>query len=362
MLRVCLVGLAAGGASGVARYAAALTRSLDRVADEFPDLSFGLLTTAQGARQARVRSIEVELVGGPFARASAGPGRILTEQVLARSAAGDLLHYFDLTGPLLAPRRRFVTTVHDASVRHGFEGLRVLHQRLLQPWAVRHATAAVAVSAFAKEEAVRVFGADADRIHVIHSGPGLVTGDDGPAAAHDTPYLLYVGNVSAHKNLPFLVRAFEAAGVDGRLLLVGRWGHRFEEVRRAVDASPARGRIEIRRDVSDRDVDRLYRGASVLVIPSRYEGFGFTALEAMARGCPVLASDIPALREVSGDGAWLLPVDDQAAWAGAIQRALADPGLREDLRSRGRETVRRYSWDETARRVCELFLRVGAAG
>jgi glycosyltransferase involved in cell wall biosynthesis len=362
VLRVCLVGLAAGGHSGVPRYAATLTGALDRVADEFSDLSFRLLTTAQGARQARVGSIEVELAGGPFARASAGPGRILTEQALARAAGGDLLHFFDLTGPLLAPRRRFVTTVHDAALRHGFESVRLLHKRVLQPWALRHAAAAIAVSAFAKDEAVRLFGADGRRIQVIHSGPGLVAEHDAeapPPAAE--PYLLYVGNLSGHKNLPFLVQAFGAAGVDARLLLVGRRGERFEEVRRAVEASPARGRIEIRRDVSDRDVDSLYRGASMLVLPSRYEGFGFTALEAMARGCPVLASDIPALREVSGDGAWLLPVDDEEAWAGAMRRVFADGELREDLRRRGAATVRGYSWDETARSVCGLFLRAGEA-
>jgi glycosyltransferase involved in cell wall biosynthesis len=126
-----------------------------------------------------------------------------------------------------------------------------------------------------------------------------------------------------------------------------------------VEGSSARDRIEIRPDASDREVDGLYRGAAMLVLPSRYEGFGFTALEAMARGCPVLESDIPALREVSGDGAWLLPVDDGDAWTDAMRRLLADEGLRLDLRRRGEATVSRYSWDDTARRLCRLFLRVG---
>ena len=356
MLRVCLVGLAAGGHSGVPRYAAALTGALDRVAGEFPDLSLRLLTTPRGAEESDARQVEVEVARAP----SAGPGRILNEQVRARRAEGDLLHFFDLTGPVLARRRAFVTTVHDAALRHGFEGVRLLHKRLLQPWALRHAVAAVAVSAFAREEAVRMFGADGDRIEVIHSGPGLVAGNDGAVPIDGEPYVLYVGNLAAHKNLPFLVRTFEASGVGGRLLLVGRRGERFEEVRRTVEASSVRGRIEIRRDVSDREVDSLYRGASALVLPSHYEGFGFTALEAMARGCPVLASDIPALREVSGEGAWLLPVDDEAAWADAMRRVLGDGALRDDLRRSGEETVRRYSWDDTARRVCRLFRRAGA--
>jgi glycosyltransferase involved in cell wall biosynthesis len=357
MLRVCLVGLAAGGHSGVPRYAAALTAALDRVAGEFPDLSLRLLTTARGAQESGVGQLEVELVRGP----SAGPRRIVTEQLLARRARADLLHFFDLTGPALAPRRAFVSTVHDAALRHRFQTNRVLHKRLLQPWALKHAVAIVAVSAFARDEAVRMFGADGSRIEVIHSGPGLIGGEDGATAVDGDPYVLYVGNLAVHKNLPFLIRAFEAVGPDGRLVLVGRRGESFEEVQRAVEGSSARDRIEIRRDASDREVDGLYRGAAMLVLPSRYEGFGFTALEAMARGCPVLESDIPGLREVSGDGAWLLPVDDGDAWTDAMRRVLADEGVRVDLRRRGEATVRRYSWDDTARRLCRLFLRVGRA-
>jgi glycosyltransferase involved in cell wall biosynthesis len=347
----------------VPRYAAALTTALDRVATEFADLTLCLLTTPAGARATAPNTIEVELVGGPFSDATGGPRRIVAEQLAARGTRADLLHFFDLTGPLLTPRRPFVTTVHDAAIRHGFERARVAHKRLLGPWAIRRAEAIVAVSAFAKDEAVRLLGADPSRIHVIHSGPGLVFSDGGVAGADPAPYILYVGNLAAHKNLPFLVEAFTHADVDARLLLVGTRGERFEEVRRAVESSPARGRIEIRRGISDGELDRLYRDASVLALPSRYEGFGFTALEAMARGCPVLAGDIPALREVCGDGAWLLPVDDGAAWAAAMRRVLADGSLRLELRRRGDITVRRYSWEETARSVCRLFLSLaGAAG
>jgi glycosyltransferase involved in cell wall biosynthesis len=347
----------------VPRYAAALTTALDRVATEFADLNLCLLTTPAGARATAPSAIEVELVRGPFSDAMGGPRRIVAEQVAARSTRADLIHFFDLTGPILAPRRPFVTTVHDAAIRHGFERARVVHKRLLGPWAIRRAKASVAVSAFAKDEAVRLLGADSSRIHVIHSGPGLVSPDGGVVGAAAAPYILYVGNLAAHKNLPFLVEAFTQADVAARLLLVGTRGERFEEVRRAVEASPARGGIEILRGISDGELDRLYRDASVLALPSRYEGFGFTALEAMARGCPVLAGDIPALREVCGDGGWLLPVDDGGAWAAAMRRVLADGSLRAELRRRGEMTVRRYSWEKTARSVCRLFLSLaGAAG
>ena len=362
MPRVSLVGLIAAGGSGVPRYAAALTQGLDRVGGEFPDLELVLLTTPLGLERTRPRRIEAVVPRGLLGRWSAGPGRVAAEQILTGRAAGDLLHFFDLTGPLLAPRRPFTTTVHDAALRHRPQGLAVAHKRFLQPWAARRARAAIAVSTFAKEEAVLHFGADPARVHVVHSGPGLLpgagTGPNGSAPGDAAPYLLYVGDLADHKNLPFLVRAFGRASVPVRLVLAGRRGDRFARVRDAVDASPARERIEIRGGASDDEIDALYRGASALVLPSRYEGFGFTPLEAMARGCPVLASDIPALREVSGDGALLLPVGDEDAWAGAIRRVLADDELRSDLRRRGGETVTRYSWDEAARGVCRVFAAV----
>jgi glycosyltransferase involved in cell wall biosynthesis len=359
--RVCLVGLIAGGQSGIPRYAAALANALDRVASEFPELSLTLVTTARGAEAACASNISVKLVRGAFADANAGLRRIVAEQIQARSAEADLLHFFDLSGPALAPRRPFVATIHDAAVAHGYERLKMAHKRLLHPWAIRNAVATVAVSAFARDEGVNRFGADPERVHVIHSGPGLVrpaaNGEPSPGGG----YVLYVGNISAHKNLRLLIAAFGDSGVEERLVLVGNRGERFSEVEQAIERSTARGQIEMRREVGDAELDRLYRGASALVLPSRYEGFGFTALEAMARGCPVLASDIPALREISGSGAWLLPPDDPSAWSRAIRVLAASPQARDRLRARGRKVADGYSWRRTARGVCELFSQIEAA-
>src|SRR4029078_9178239 len=99
---------------------------------------------------------------------------------------------------------------------------------------------------------------------------------------------------------------------------------RFEEVERAIERAENGAMIEIRRDVGDAELNALYRGATALILPSLYEGFGFTSLEAMARGCPVVASDIPALREVSGEGAMLVPPTDSGACAEVIREAVIE--------------------------------------
>lgn len=355
-----MIGPIAGGHGGVPRYAAALSSALDRVSPEFPNLVMRLLTTPRGAERVGARRLTVEVIRRPFASANDGPRRILAEQLRARRLDADLLHFFDLTGPVLAPRRPFVTTIHDAAPTYGFERLRMAHKRYLVPFALKRCAAAVAVSGFARDEAVRLHGADPSRITVIHSGPGFGLASQDVTISKPGPYLLYVGNLAPNKNLPFLIEAFGAAEVDARLILVGRPGARFGDVSKALEACPRRDLIEVRSDAGDDEVDRLYRGASMLLLPSRYEGFGFTALEAMKRGCPVLASDIPALREVSGGGALLLPLDDRRAWAEAMGRVLADPGFSEALRRRGEETVARYSWEKTARGLCRLFVRLEA--
>lgn len=362
--RVCLVGLIAGGHSGIPRYGARLTRALDEIVEDYPQLSLSLLTTAAGAEAVGARAIAVDVVAGKSRRVNAGPGRLLLEHVLVRGRNADLYHYFDVTGPVLAPRRRFVATVHDTAFMHGYGPRSSAYKRRLYPWALGRASALVAVSQFAKDEAVRYFGADPAKIEVVHSGPGLFSGDRDAAAQPESdegPFLLYVGNLGGNKNLPFLVRSFAQADPPARLVLAGRARGGVEELRQAIDAAPNRERIELRSEVPDAALERLYRSAAALVLPSVYEGFGFTALEAMARGCPVLASDIPALREISGSGALLLPLGDEAAWAEAMRRVVADEALRADLRARGAETVARYSWESTARGVLDVIGRAAGA-
>jgi glycosyltransferase involved in cell wall biosynthesis len=218
------------------------------------------------------------------------------------------------------------------------------------------------VSEFAKDEAVRYFGADPKRIDVVYSGPGLFSSEHVTAAAarDGEPFFVYVGNLGGNKNLPFLVRAFHRADLPARLVLAGRARGSLTEIDRAIRAGVARDRIEIRRNVSDVELEELYRSALALLLPSIYEGFGFTSLEAMARGCPVVESDIPALREISGAGAMLVPLGDEEAWAAAMRRIAGDEAARDDLRERGAATVSHYSWDKTARGVLDVLAAAAA--
>lgn len=157
---------------------------------------------------------------------------------------------------------------------------------------------------------------------------------ESPEGTH--PYILYVGNDYPHKNLERLKLAFEKLvedGLDCKLILVAKF-------------------------VSEKELDRLYKNASLYVFPSLSEGFGLPPLEAMARGVPVVSSNATCLPEILGDAALYfnpLDIDDMAE---KIKKALLDEDLKEKLVKRGYEQIKKYSWEKMAKKTLDLYLNV----
>lgn len=114
--------------------------------------------------------------------------------------------------------------------------------------------------------------------------------------------------------------------------------------------------------VPDADLPAWYAGAACLVLPSRYEGFGFTPLEAMACGCPAIVSTAGSLPEVTGGAALTAPPDDAGALCAALRAVLDDEGLRRDLRDRGLARAAAFSWERAARETAAVYERIMAAG
>jgi glycosyltransferase involved in cell wall biosynthesis len=112
--------------------------------------------------------------------------------------------------------------------------------------------------------------------------------------------------------------------------------------------------------IDEEDAPAIMNAASVFVYPSLYEGFGLPPLEAMACGTPVICSNASSLPEVVGDGGLLVDPRDVGALANAIARALADEGLRAQLRMRGLAQAQRFSWERTARETMAVYQSVAA--
>lgn len=269
----------------------------------------------------------------------------------------DLVHAPSVAVP---PRRGhpLVVTAHDAAPlvfpatypRRG----RWFHRRGLAA-AARRADLVITVSNAAADELVAHTQIPRGRIRVVPNGVDVELASDDDVervrsqyGLRDQPYCLWVGSFEPRKNVGLLAQAFarwaDGTSLDHRLVLAGPSGWVENEAETLAPLRSLGGRVAAIGPVDDTVLPGLYRGADLLVFPSRHEGFGLPVLEAMAQGTPVLCSDIPALREVAGGAARLLPPDDAEAWAVGIEQLLTDSPERARLEAAGVERARQFSW------------------
>jgi glycosyltransferase involved in cell wall biosynthesis len=236
--------------------------------------------------------------------------------------------------------------------------------------ALRAGAAIHTPSRFVADEVSSHFAVDPGRVHVVPWGlaprPDGVAPDarlpDGRPASAGPPYLLGLGTVEPRKDFPLLVRAFDAvADTHGELELriVGPEGSAEPALRAAAAASPHAARI--RRVGWVADPTALIAGAAAFAYPSRYEGFGFPPLEAMALGVPVVATAAGAVPEVLGGAADLTAVGDVDALASALARVLDDDGHRRRLIAAGTERVKAFTWEATGGRMAALYRELAGA-
>jgi len=176
-------------------------------------------------------------------------------------------------------------------------------------------------------------------------------------------YLLYLGINKPHKNLIRLINAFAKSAIRNpqsaiRLVIAGAWDPRYPQVKARAAELGLQDSVIFLGPVPDKDLPDLYRGATLFVFPSLYEGFGLPALEAMACGTPVVCSNTSSLPEIVGDAALTFEPTDVDGMAQTMARALADGGLRETLRQRGLARARQFTWQRTARETLEVYREV----
>ncbi len=185
----------------------------------------------------------------------------------------------------------------------------------------------------------------------------------GPAATQRRPVILYVGRRDPYKNLAGLVQALAAvvrAVPAARLEVIGPPDARYPEPELLARELGLADRVTWRGYVTEADLVAAYQAAAVLALPSRYEGFGLPALEAMACGTPVVCSNAGSLPEVAGPAALQVAPDDLAGLAAALVRVLTDPALAADLAAQGQVQAARYTWADTARRTLAVYESLAA--
>jgi glycosyltransferase involved in cell wall biosynthesis len=272
--------------------------------------------------------------------------------------APDLIHAFGGPGGVLIWRRLLPPLVYTAlhTYRQAYTRTRV--KRGLGPLEARAYRRAAAVLAISRStaDAVLAMGVPATRIEVVPPGIDIPATD----GAHREPgRLLFVGRLEPEKGVLdalAVMRALSSASGSVRGVIVGD-GRLAGSVQRAIAAG--NDRIEYLGRVGAATLQREFARASVLLMPSRYEGLGLTALEALAAGTPVVGYDVTGLRDAVGGGGKLVPCGDREALQLHAARLLAEPTHAAELAAGARERIRKdHSWPRIAARLHEIYRRV----
>ncbi|MEA3322931.1 MAG: glycosyltransferase family 1 protein, partial [Patescibacteria group bacterium] len=289
----------------------------------------------------------------------------------------DIIHFPHFNVPLLY-FKKFIVTIHDlillrystqkASTHNiFFYWVKFILYRIVIFNAVHRALSIIAVSQFTKTDICKQYGRVCYKITVIHESAEIYQKGMGGHAQNllkygiIKPYMLYVGNAYPHKNLYALVDAFfiyrKNSNKDFQLILVGCDDYFYKELQQYIKTKNI-SHIIILYTVTDELLQQLYKEATFFVFSSLYEGFGLPPLEAQLLGTPVLSSDHPCMIEIlSHSGALYCDTTNVEVFAQMMQKIVSNDDLRLQLVQKGRENVKKYSWQKMAKKTHNIYTK-----
>ena len=273
-------------------------------------------------------------------------------------------------------RKRSLLVVHDLAIYNHpewFPDGQWLAKRIIVPRSIRKASMIAAVSESTKNDLMKIFKVKEQKIQVVY--PGVVIKED--YAAEEVvkvlkkfdiknDYALFIGTIEPRKNIPKLIKAFsnyifENEESQTSLVIAGEKGWKFGGVFRELNEFNNRltgSRIKYIGKISNRERNILIGNCRAFIFPSLYEGFGFPVLEAMAPGVPVVTSNNSSLAEIATGASYLVDPYDVNDIRRGIKTVLEDKILRYQLVAAGKERVKNFDWDKTARQFVELMSKI----
>lgn len=290
----------------------------------------------------------------------------------------DIIHYpyfepFFLTLPLFE-KRKIVVTVHDliplVFPKNFPKGLKGKLRWEIQKILLKKTNAVITDSRNSKNDIIKYTGLKGEKIHSIYLAAGDQFGKMSSEKVKQTinkfnlpeRFILYVGDVTWNKNLPTLIEAVNLSNLP--LVMVGKalvdenfdrknpWN---KDLARVIDLAKNNDRIKRIGFVSDSDLVSLYNAATVFAMPSIYEGFGLPILEAMSSGSPVVTSRGGSIPEIAGDAAFYVNPNDPNNMAEGLKKVFQNEKIRSELRKKGFDQVKKFSWEKTARQTIEVY-------
>ena len=271
----------------------------------------------------------------------------------------ELYHSPTFTAPVHQPCKTIMTVYDIIHLIFG-NSIHKLYYKLIVKKAMMKSACIITVSENSKKDIVNWFNIPHEKIYVIYCGVDKRFKPSQDKSSREElkeryggifdRYILFVGNQKPHKNLGAVISAFERA--------VKIWGFKHCLVIAGIKKGFLNGMNNkiIYVDIdNDGDLIRLYQSADLLLFPSLYEGFGLPALEAMACGCPVVASNVASLPEVCGDAAYYVAPDNIENIAEGMYKVLTDNELRQSLIRKGIERAKLFNWEKSAKEHLKVF-------
>ncbi|MBI4050364.1 MAG: glycosyltransferase family 4 protein [Candidatus Doudnabacteria bacterium] len=267
------------------------------------------------------------------------------------------------TIPLVHPTKTF-TTLHDV----GFEDYPELYDKLSRwyhRWsarlAVKKAYHIFTVSEFSRERIIENYSCDPAKLSVTYLGldsrppiavEGKLRGNDREKKGN---YILFIGRLEPKKNILGIVKGYEMAQADLLLVLAGRKVNIKDAEEYLNNRPELKKKIRFLGYFDEKDKAELLAGASIFLFPTLYEGFGLPILEAQVAGVPVITSNTASNPEIAGEGALIVDPESPYEISQAIQKLSNDENLRKELVAKGLENVRRFNWEETAKKTFDVI-------
>ncbi|MEA1909979.1 MAG: glycosyltransferase family 1 protein [Patescibacteria group bacterium] len=219
----------------------------------------------------------------------------------------------------------------------------------------------ISISDSTKKDATKLFEVLESKITTIHLAASLPKEVTDLKWNYSRPIILHVGTLEPRKNLKRLVEAFgvvKKSQSSASLVLVGRWGWQSDQLKQAIKESEYTNDIHVLTNLDNTYTKSIYGEADLFVFPSLYEGFGLPPLEAMTLGVPVVASNSSSIPEVVGDAAVLVKPKSVPDMADKINLVLSDNNLQTNLKNKGLEQARQFSWGRTAEKTLSILENV----
>ena len=346
-----------GTKGGMESYARNLYRELGSVASGFEFVGYASRELAAMDTSWFPGEVVDSRISGE-SRVAWAIGELTAVPGAARRHGADLVHSPANIGPWRSPVP-VVLTVHDLlPFRHPewVPGPYAPVLRALVRGAARSATRVLTVSRASGDDIERVLGVRGDRIDVIPLAGAAREVPTARVERHER-LVLSVGNRMPHKNFGMLLEALALIPEQERPQLIITGSHGDDPLAPIIEHLGLTANVELRGWVADDELERLYGEATCVVFPTLFEGFGLPVLEAMARGCPVICSDLPVLREIGGGAAVYIDPESATGLAHSVRRLLADPAKRAELSELGRERAAGFTWTAAALGTARSFQR-----